>query len=64
MDADARPNTGRFHTQPLSHRDARVIIIGMMSVGIVGYATSALVRLAGDYLMQWRVRELALGGGR
>jgi len=41
-----------------------VIIIGMMSVGIVGYATSALVRLAGDYLMQWRVRELALGGVR
>jgi ABC-type nitrate/sulfonate/bicarbonate transport system permease component len=41
-----------------------VIIIGMMSVGIVGYASSALVRLAGDYLMQWRVRELALGGGR
>jgi len=41
-----------------------VIIIGMMSVGIVGYATSALVRFAGDYLMQWRVRELALGGGR
>jgi len=41
-----------------------VIIIGMISVGIVGYATSALVRLAGDYLMQWRVRELALGAGR
>jgi sulfonate transport system permease protein len=41
-----------------------IIIIGMMSVGIVGYATSALVRLAGDYLMQWRVRELALGAGR
>jgi len=41
-----------------------VIIIGMISVGIVGYATSALVRLAGDYLMQWRVRELALGGAR
>ena len=41
-----------------------VIIIGMISVGIVGYATSALVRLAGDYMMQWRVRELALGGGR
>lgn len=39
-----------------------VIIIGMISVGIVGYASSALVRLAGDYLMQWRVRELALGG--
>ena len=41
-----------------------VIIIGMISVGIVGYASSVLVRLVGDYLMQWRVRELALGGGR
>jgi len=41
-----------------------VIIIGMISVGIVGYASSALVRFAGDYMMQWRVRELALGGGR
>ena len=41
-----------------------VIIIGMVSVGIVGYASSALVRLAGDYLMQWRVRELALGSSR
>ena len=40
-----------------------IIIIAMMSVGIVGYASSALVRLAGDYLMQWRVRELALAGG-
>ena len=39
-----------------------VIIIGMISVGIVGYVSSALVRLAGDYMMQWRVRELALGG--
>lgn len=36
------------------------IIIGMVTLGLVGYATSALVRLAGDYLMQWRVRELAL----
>jgi NitT/TauT family transport system permease protein len=41
-----------------------VIIIGMISVGIVGYASSALVRFAGDHMMQWRVRELALGGGR
>jgi len=38
------------------------IIIGMATLGAVGYVTSALVRLAGDYLMQWRVRELALGG--
>ncbi len=32
----------------------------MITLGIVGYVTSALVRLVGDYLMQWRVRELAL----
>ncbi|MBU6259269.1 MAG: ABC transporter permease subunit [Burkholderiales bacterium] len=38
------------------------IVIGMATLGAVGYATSAVVRLAGDYLMQWRVRELALGG--
>jgi NitT/TauT family transport system permease protein len=38
------------------------IVIGMITLGAVGYATSALVRIAGDYLMQWRVRELALGG--
>lgn len=38
------------------------IIIGMITLGAVGYATSALVRLVGDYMMQWRVRELALGG--
>ncbi|MEJ2381706.1 MAG: ABC transporter permease subunit [Gammaproteobacteria bacterium] len=39
------------------------IIIGMVTLGIVGYVTSALVRIAGDQMMQWRVRELALGGG-
>ena len=38
------------------------IVIGMVTLGAVGYATSALVRMAGDYLMQWRVRELAMGG--
>jgi len=36
--------------------------IGMITLGIVGYVTSALVRILGDYLMQWRVRELAMGG--
>jgi NitT/TauT family transport system permease protein len=36
------------------------IVIGMVTLGIVGYITSALVRIAGDYLMEWRVRELAL----
>jgi ABC-type nitrate/sulfonate/bicarbonate transport system permease component len=38
------------------------IIIGMVTLGLVGYLTSALVRVVGDRMMQWRVRELALGG--
>jgi len=38
------------------------IIIGMVTLGAVGYVTSAMVRIAGDYMMQWRVRELALSG--
>jgi ABC-type nitrate/sulfonate/bicarbonate transport system permease component/CRP-like cAMP-binding protein len=36
------------------------IVIGMITLGFVGYITSAMVRIAGDYLMEWRVRELAL----
>jgi ABC-type nitrate/sulfonate/bicarbonate transport system permease component len=36
------------------------IVIGMATLGAVGYVTSAMVRMMGDYLMQWRVRELAL----
>jgi NitT/TauT family transport system permease protein len=38
------------------------IVIGMVTLGAVGYVTSAMVRLAGDLLMQWRVRELGLDG--
>jgi ABC-type nitrate/sulfonate/bicarbonate transport system permease component len=38
------------------------IVIGMITLGVVGYTTSALVRIVGDRLMRWRVRELALGG--
>lgn len=38
------------------------IVIGMVTLGVVGYITSAMVRMVGDYLMTWRVRELALGG--
>jgi len=38
------------------------IIIGMITLGVVGYLTSAMVRVVGDLLMQWRVRELALRG--
>jgi NitT/TauT family transport system permease protein len=37
------------------------IVIGMITLGVTGYVTSALVRMAGDFMMQWRVRELALG---
>lgn len=37
------------------------IIIGMLTLGIVGYLTSVAVRLAGDWLMTWRTRELAAG---
>jgi NitT/TauT family transport system permease protein len=40
------------------------IVIGMITLGIVGYVTSAAVRLVGAYMMQWRERELALGGDR
>jgi NitT/TauT family transport system permease protein len=38
------------------------IVIGMATLGAVGYITSAMVRMMGDYMMQWRVRELALSG--
>lgn len=37
------------------------IVIGMITLGIVGYTTSALVRILGRNLMRWRTRELALG---
>src|ERR1700722_10857197 len=40
------------------------IVIGMISLGIIGYITSAAVRLVGDYMMQWRARELSLGADR
>jgi sulfonate transport system permease protein len=40
------------------------MVIGMITLGVVGYVTSAGVRIVGNYLMQWRVRELALGGGQ
>lgn len=38
------------------------IVIGMITLGAVGYVTSAIVRIVGDHMMEWRVRELALGG--
>jgi len=38
------------------------IVIGMITLGAVGYATSALVRVAGSWLMRWRERTLNIGG--
>jgi NitT/TauT family transport system permease protein len=38
------------------------IVIGMITLGLVGYVTSTMVRVAGDFMMRWRTRELALGG--
>jgi len=40
------------------------IVIGMATLGFVGYVTSAAIRLLGSYMMQWRTRELALGAER
>ena len=37
------------------------IVIGMLTLGLVGYATSALVRFAGNRLTRWRAREAAAG---
>ena len=36
------------------------IIIGMVTLGFVGYSTSAMVRTVGNRLMQWRMREIAM----
>jgi len=39
------------------------IIIGMITLGFIGYITSAMVRSVGKSLMKWRMRELALSEG-
>lgn len=36
------------------------IVIAMLTLGIVGYATSAFVRITGAWAMQWRARQLAI----
>jgi len=38
------------------------LVIGMVTLGFVGWLTSALVRRVGNLMMQWRVRALALEG--
>jgi ABC-type nitrate/sulfonate/bicarbonate transport system permease component len=36
------------------------MVIAMITLGIVGYICSAIVRITGNAMMQWRARELAL----
>jgi NitT/TauT family transport system permease protein len=38
------------------------IVIGMITLGIVGYVSSAIIRLVGMMLMRWHSRELGLDG--
>jgi ABC-type nitrate/sulfonate/bicarbonate transport system permease component len=38
------------------------MVIGMLTLGFVGWASSAMVRLVGNRMMRWRVRALALEG--
>jgi sulfonate transport system permease protein len=37
------------------------IVIGMLTLGLVGYASSALVRFAAARMMTWRAHDLGLG---
>jgi NitT/TauT family transport system permease protein len=34
-----------------------VIVIAMVTLGVIGWLSSALIRMVGDRLMQWKVRE-------
>jgi NitT/TauT family transport system permease protein len=38
------------------------MVIGMITLGFIGWGSSALVRWTGNLMMQWRVRTLALEG--
>ncbi len=38
------------------------MVIGMLTLGFTGWVTSAMVRMVGNRVMQWRVRALALEG--
>ncbi len=38
------------------------MVIGMITLGFVGWFTSVIVRVIGNRLMQWQVKELALQG--
>ena len=38
------------------------MVIAMLTLGFVGWFTSAMVRFVGNRLMQWNARALALQG--
>lgn len=38
------------------------IVIGMVTLGLVGYVSSAIIRLVGRRLMQWHARNLGIEG--
>ncbi len=38
------------------------MVIGMITLGFVGWLTSVMVRMLGNWLMQWHVKALALQG--
>jgi NitT/TauT family transport system permease protein len=38
------------------------MVIAMLTLGLVGWITSVMVRMVGNRMMQWRVRALALEG--
>ena len=40
------------------------LAIGMITLGVIGYISSAIIRLIGRSLMEWRARELSAGGGQ
>ena len=42
-----------------THEQYPVIIIAMITLGVIGSLSSLLIRLVGDKLMQWKVREVA-----
>ena len=36
------------------------IIIGMATLGLVGYGCSAIIRIVGDWLMRWRLESIGV----
>lgn len=38
------------------------IVIGMATLGIAGFVSSALIRMLGERLMQWRTQQTGMGG--